>query len=121
MVVAPTWVGVKELIVVIMASLSDQIDRLTQSTRAIKATVASTGNNSTGVFTRAVLDTHLGDLIREVDPIELGLFSLVNSHYGQEHQLHRIQFSGATPLRNQSKQDIDPEIYAHAALKCIRQ
>lgn len=113
--------GVKELIVVIMASLSDQIDRLTQSARAIKATVANTGNNSTGVFTRAVLDTHLGDLIREVDPIELGLFSLVNSHYGQEHQLHRIQFSGATPLRNQSKQDIDPEIYANAALKCIRQ
>ena len=113
--------GVIELIVVIMASLSDQIDRLTQSARAIKATVANTGNNSTGVFTRAVLDTHLGDLIREVDPIELGLFSLVNSHYGQEHQLHRIQFSGATPLRNQSKQDIDPEIYANAALKCIRQ
>ena len=112
----------KELIVVIMASLSDQIDRLTQSTRAIKATVASTGNNSTGVFTRAVLDTHLGDLIREVDPVELGLFSLVNSHhYEQEHQLHRIQFSGATPIRNQNKQDIDPEIYAHAALKCIRQ
>lgn len=110
-------VSVKELFVVIMASLSDQIDRLTQSTRAIKTTVASTNNNSTGIFTNAVLKTHLGDLIREVDPTELGLFSLVNNH----HELHRIQFSGATPLRNQNKHDIDPEIYANAALKCIRQ
>lgn len=118
---APTWVSVEELFVVIMASLSDQIDRLTQSTRVIKATVASTEKNSTGVFTRAVLDTHLGDLIREVDPTELGLFSLVNNHYGQEHQLHRVHFSGATPLRYQGKHDVEPEIYAHAALKCIRQ
>lgn len=104
-----------------MASLSDQIDRLAQSTRAIKATLASTHNKSTGIFTRAVLNTHLGDLIREVDPTELGLFSLVNNRYEQENQLHRIQFSGATPLRNQNKHDADPEIYAHAALKCIRQ
>ena len=97
-----------------MASLSDQIDRLSQSTRAIKTTVASTDNDSTGIFTRAVLNTHLGDLIREVDTAELGLFSLVNYD-----QLHRIQISGATPLRN--KHSIEPEIYAHAALKCIRQ
>jgi hypothetical protein len=101
------------------ASLPDQIDRLTQNARTIKATLASIDDDSTGIFTRAVLNTHLGDLIREVDPTELGLFSLVDNHYEQEHQLHRIQFSGATPLRNQNKHDIDPEIYAHAALKCI--
>lgn len=101
-----------------MASLSDQIDRLTQSTRVIKATAASTSSNLTGTFTRAVLNTHLGDLIREVDPGELGLFCLANNHYEQDHQLRRIHFSRATPLRNQCK---DPEKYAHAALKCIHQ
>ncbi|KAG6854062.1 hypothetical protein C0991_011040 [Blastosporella zonata] len=104
-----------------MASLSDQIDRLTRNTRAIKATTAHASINVDGPFTRAVLSASLGDLIRDVDPSELGLFSL------PESEITRAEFSGTTPLKNQhsrrediqKQKDYDPEIYAEAALKCI--
>ncbi|KAF8160995.1 hypothetical protein B0H34DRAFT_795838 [Crassisporium funariophilum] len=121
-----------------MASLSDQIDRLTRNTRAIKITaqqIDAPHNQLPGTFTRAVLNTPLGNLIRDIDPSELGLFSLVdapsNNAYEktgsarQESGVKRTEFSGATPLRKhpssrrEDKQDIDPEIYAHAALKYV--
>lgn len=120
-----------------MVSLSDQIDRFTRSTRAIKATVVQTANTSTNtsVFTRAVLYTQLGDLIRDIDPSELGLFTLVevatnpydkDTHSSTDPKITRTQFEGATPLkRRQTRQDtaqeIEPEVYAHAALKYINQ
>ncbi|KAG6862285.1 hypothetical protein C0995_015982 [Termitomyces sp. Mi166 len=104
-----------------MASLSDQIDRLSRNTRAIRATTARATAADPGPFTRAVLSIPLGDLIRDVDPSELGLFSL------PESEITRAEFTGATPLKRvpsrrddvPKHKDIEPEIYAHAALKCI--
>ncbi|KAG6820882.1 hypothetical protein H0H93_010226 [Arthromyces matolae] len=106
-----------------MSSLSDQIDRLSRNTRAIRATTAHFNAPVSGPFTRAILSTHLGDLIRDVDLSELGLFSLPES----ESQITRAEFTGATPLKKASSRredvfktkEIDPEVYAHAALKCI--
>jgi len=112
-----------------MASLSDQIDRLTRNTRSIKVTAAQTAKAPT-TFTRAVLETHLGDLIRDIDPSELGLFSLVegpsNASEAPDPQIKRTEFPGATPLKRRQarpevKQEIEPEVYAHAALKYIEQ
>jgi hypothetical protein len=84
-----------------------------------------------------VLNTHLGDLIRDIDSSELGLFSLISlttpSHF-REHDAQgapttgvtRTEFPAPTPLRKPTSQrdilkpnDIDPEIYAQAALKYI--
>ena len=122
-----------------MASLSDHIDRFNKNTRSIKSTasqIATTTQQhsaSPGTFTRAVLSTHLGDLIRDIDPSELGLFRLVDSPTNntydkdgltsQDHELKRAEFSGATPLRKHpSRRDaLQPEVYAHAALKYIDQ
>jgi hypothetical protein len=67
--------------------LPDLADRLSIIGRSLHATAASTGTNSgtTGglvpagtPFTTAVLSTPLGNLIRDIDPSELGLFTLVN-------------------------------------------
>lgn len=122
-----------------MASLSDQIDRLSRHTKAISTTAASTAALShltlavAGPFTRAVLSTPLGDLIRDIDPSELGLFNLTtppapNPHVrGTSSELRRVEFSGATPLRKANTRhdnilkptDVDPEVYAQAALKYI--
>jgi len=122
-----------------MASLSDQIDRLTRNTRAIKTTaanIAPASSNNSPIFTAAVLTTHLGDLIRDVDPSELGLFRLVQNSSDNAYELDgrvppepeikRIEFSGATPLRKhvsrrEDKREIEPEVYALAALKYIEQ
>jgi hypothetical protein len=121
-----------------MASLSDQIDRFTRNTREIKTTASQTANTSTthSVFTRAVLYTQLGDLIRDIDPSELGLFTLVQappassydkaSHSSSDPKITRTQFQGATPLRKRPTRPdttlaIEPEVYAHAALKYIDQ
>ncbi|KAF9562777.1 hypothetical protein CPC08DRAFT_687339 [Agrocybe pediades] len=116
-----------------MASLSDQIDRLARTTRAIQATAATIAppSQSSGPFTSAVLTTHLSDLIRDVDPSELGLFRLVNNpsdnsyeRDGRGPQVRRTEFPGATPLkkhvsRRDEVRDVEPEVYAHAALKYI--
>jgi hypothetical protein len=102
-------------------SLSDQIDRFTRNAQAIKTAASQTANTTTtaSVFTRAVLSTQLGDLIRDIDPSELGLFTLVDSH---SSGIARSQFQGATPLRrHHPAQEIGPEVYAHAALKYIDQ
>ncbi|GLB37232.1 hypothetical protein LshimejAT787_0402830 [Lyophyllum shimeji] len=114
-----------------MASLSDQIDRLSRHTRAIKSTAAATAPTAdnasvAGPFTRAVLFTPLGDLIRDIDPSELGLFSLPSSG-ASPAEITRAEFSGATPLRKHpprrddapKSKEIEPEIYVQAALKCI--
>lgn len=118
-----------------MTTLSDQIDTFTRHTRSIKASASKISDN-TGLFTRAVLNTHLGDLIRDIDPSELGLFTLAepahpkgyekDAHATQQPEIKRTEFTGATPLRRNAhrrddKQVIEPEVYAHAALKYIEQ
>lgn len=132
-----------------MTSLSDQIDRLSRHTKSIRSTTATTGISSSGrrakfgvagPFTRAVLCTPLGDLIRDIDPSELGLFNLVNppgprnSHNPENDfrgalgpEVARVEFLGATPLRKptgrreevQKPKEVEPEVYAQAALKYL--
>ena len=121
-----------------MTSLSDQIDRLTRHARAINSAASQTADKRTtvSVFTRAVLYTQLGDLIRDIDPSELGLFTLLeppsansydrDTHTSTDPKITRTRFHGATPLkkrppRQDKSQAIEPEVYAHAALKYIDQ
>ncbi|KIM45173.1 hypothetical protein M413DRAFT_333398 [Hebeloma cylindrosporum] len=119
-----------------MASLSDHIDRFNKNTRSITSTASQIAQQHSafpGTFTRAVLSTHLGDLIRDIDPSELGLFRLVDNPASntydkggrtpQDHELKRTEFSGATPLRKHTlhRDELKPEVYAHAALKYIDQ
>ncbi len=119
-----------------MASLSEQIDRLSKCTKGIEtAAQAVSGSAPTQSFTFAVLHTQLGDLIRDIDDSEIGLFSVVVPNTPQERdsvakavpELTRNDFQVATPLRrastrrddgNKSK-DPDPEVYARAALRYI--
>ncbi|KAG2072313.1 hypothetical protein BDR04DRAFT_1051777 [Suillus decipiens] len=115
-----------------MPSLSDQIDHLTSLSKSIKAS-ADGFPTSDGLFTKAVLNTALGDLIRDIDSSELGLFTLVHppSHVPTESEargvISRVEFPGATPLKNppSRRQEItkpkeyEPEVYAQAALKYL--
>ena len=63
-----------------MSSLTEHADRLTQIGQFIQLNASSTatrpdGNlesSIAGPFTRALLETDLGDLIRDIDPTELG-------------------------------------------------
>ncbi|KAL4080233.1 hypothetical protein V8B97DRAFT_718024 [Scleroderma yunnanense] len=126
-----------------MPSLSDHIERLTTTARAIRASAAaiipSEDNPSaqTGPFTRAVLDTALGDLIRDIDASELGLFTLVSppstdirkqpENGPRKGEITRVGFPGATPLRKMptrrdemmKPKEFEPEVYARAALKYL--
>ncbi|KAI6032821.1 hypothetical protein F5J12DRAFT_887699 [Pisolithus orientalis] len=126
-----------------MPSLSDHIDHLTATAKAIHTSATSilpTDDNpaaQTGPFTRAVLDTPLGDLIRDIDTSELGLFSLVPppdagvrkqpENGPRKGEISRAGFPGATPLRRlPTKRDEatkprepEPEVYAMAALKYL--
>lgn len=109
--------------------LSEHIDRLSRTARALKSVTASP--SSAGIerpFTRAVLNTQLGDLIRDIDPSELGLFTLaspapVHGHQDAEPEIARVGFTGATPLRNprlkEKDKEPEPEVFANAALKYI--
>lgn len=100
-----------------MSTLPDLIDRMTDLAKSVRSVSASTSARaSPGPFTRAVLGTPLGDLIRDIHPAELGLFTLVMpprpvvSHTHVHAQgtepaglqgggLARVEFPGATPLR----------------------
>ncbi|KAJ4494084.1 hypothetical protein C8J55DRAFT_175591 [Lentinula edodes] len=117
-----------------MSALSDHIDRLAHSTRSIKSITASCGSSVTGLFTRAILSAELGDLIRDVDSSELGLFSITTPSNVVAHdketrnqsgvEITRAEFHGATPLRRPTgrrdelkPKEIPPDVYAEAALK----
>lgn len=123
-----------------MPSLLDHIDRFSHTSEAIRQAAASTFSHRPGPFTKAVLQTPLGDLARDVDPAELGLFTLVTASAAHTHALEkeptnaekstltRVAFLGATPLRkphlrkpDDPRQSLDkePEIYAEAALKYL--
>lgn len=115
-----------------MPSLSDQIDHLASLSKSIKAS-ADGFPTSNGLFTTAVLDTALGDLIRDIDSSELGLFTLVHlpSHVPTESEargvISRVEFPGATPLKKPPSRrqemtkprEYEPEVYAQAALKYL--
>ena len=103
----------------------------------------ASGSTSAGPFTRAVLETPLGDLIRDIDPSELGLFTLVQPSQhagayvpqeeggasGSKTEIARVALPIATPLRRppamrkreggQKPGEHEPEVYAHAALKFL--
>ncbi|TRM69672.1 hypothetical protein BD626DRAFT_624997 [Schizophyllum amplum] len=120
-------------------SLLESIDRLSQQTKAIRTSAGSIAPrqshldprlNVSGPFTRAILYTQLGDLIREVEPTELGLFHVVESPASKEvpatsaAEFTRVSVPVATPLRkpahkDERRQRSDPEVYAKAALRYI--
>ncbi|KAJ3848444.1 hypothetical protein EV368DRAFT_49274 [Lentinula lateritia] len=117
-----------------MSALSDHIDRLAHSTRSIKSITASCGSSATGLFTRAILSAELGDLIRDVDSSELGLFTITTPSNVVSHdketrnqsgvEITRAEFHGATPLRRPTgrrdelkPKEIPPDVYAEAAWK----
>jgi hypothetical protein len=118
-----------------MTSLAGQIDRFSHNTKAIKTTAATTAISykQPTPFTSAVLSAHLGDLIRDIDASELGLFSLINHTPGNFREQNaqgvhitevtRVDIPAPTPLRKPrdipKQSDIEPEIYAQAALKYI--
>ncbi|KAJ7262300.1 hypothetical protein B0H12DRAFT_324041 [Mycena haematopus] len=83
--------------------LNASLDRLAHTTQAIRD--AASCSLPPSPFTRAVLDTHIGDLVREIEPAELGLFT---------PQLARVEFHGPAPRKKQ-----DPEVYAQAAYTYI--
>ncbi|KAL1672848.1 hypothetical protein EV122DRAFT_271200 [Schizophyllum commune] len=121
-------------------SLLESIDRLSQQAKSIRNSACSIAPrqshldprlNVAGPFTRAILYTSLGDLIREVEPTELGLFHVVDSPASGDApatsaaELTRVSVPVATPLRRpppkdeRHKQRPDPEIYAKAALRYV--
>jgi len=112
-----------------MPSLSDHIDRLAAHAKNISLAAhrASVSSSPRGLFSGAILLTHLGDLIRDADPSELGLFSLVHPErvavLEKPLEVERINFHGATPLKRPRPDDAsrardpDPELYAEAAMK----
>ncbi|TFK75302.1 hypothetical protein BDN72DRAFT_509829 [Pluteus cervinus] len=110
-----------------MSSLSFQTDRLTQHSKSIQHAANATAchSSSSGPFTRALLHTPLGDLMRDADASELGLFYLAPPSVDSAIDLNsasaveRVRFSATTPLKKSKNQEARPEVYAQAALKYI--
>lgn len=110
-----------------MSSLSLQTDRLTQHSKSIQHAANATArhSSSSGPFTRALLHTPLGDLMRDADASELGLFylappsgdSVIDSN--PANTVERVRFSATTPVKKNKNQEAQPEVYAQAALKYI--
>lgn len=108
------------------ALLSDQIDRLSHRTTAIRATAHQTAHaDAPSPFTHAVLGAEIGHLIRDVDSTELGLFTLKRGSTDHAGHLKRVEFVGATPLRKTAARrddrapEIAPEVHAQSALKLL--
>ena len=118
-----------------MPSITDHLDRLTTSLKSLRASASAiTPHNHSGPFTRSVLNTPLGDLIRDIDPSELGLFTLVppprvSTQSGPPQEITRVEVVSATPLRKHPsarRRDVlfqpkepEPEVFAEAALRYI--
>ncbi|KAN0111494.1 hypothetical protein V8E52_008517 [Russula decolorans] len=118
-----------------MPSLTDHIDRLTRTMKSAKDSASAIAqHNHSGPFTRAVLTVPLGDLIRDIDPSELGLFTLVppprvSTQSRAPQEVTRVEVVSATPLRKHptaQRRDVlfpskepEPEVFAEAALKYI--
>jgi hypothetical protein len=121
-----------------MPSITDHIDRLTTTSKSVKASASAiTQHDHPRPFTRSVLTAPLGDLIRDIDPSELGLFTLVpsplqprvNTQTRPPQEITRVEVVSATPLRKHPsahRRDVliqpkepEPEVFAEAALKYI--
>ncbi|KAJ3535423.1 hypothetical protein NM688_g6979 [Phlebia brevispora] len=135
-----------------MSTLEEYVDRLSNLASSICTSASAAGrstdngqdpSSSAGPFTRAVLETPLGDLIRDIDESEIGLFTLVqpSTHSAaptpqedapvQKAEIARVSLPVATPLRRpppassyrredgQRPGDHEPEVYANAALKFL--
>ena len=118
-----------------MPSITDHLDRLTTSLKSVRASASAiTPHNHSGPFTRSVLNTPLGDLIRDIDPSELGLFTLVppprvSTQSAPSQEITRVEVVSATPLRKHPstrRRDVlfqpkepEPEVFAEAALRYI--
>ncbi|VDB89248.1 unnamed protein product [Peniophora sp. CBMAI 1063] len=120
-------------------SLDAQIDRLSHAARTIRDSSSSlTPLAEPGPYTHALLHADLGDLIRDIDPSELGLFTLVQppaaprpeSNIAPLPEVARIDIVSATPLRKPpaprpdaprggAPGEHEPEVYARAALNFI--
>lgn len=116
-------------------SLPDYIELVNSISKSIRTNGLEPDDDTPGFYTNAVLRTPLVDLIREADPSETGLFSLVPpSSYGagaaeegdpgSATQVTRVDLPCATPLRQRTgretkTQDHEPEVYANAALKFL--
>jgi hypothetical protein len=112
------------------AALYELIDTLTHNANRIKEEAAQCRSQPAyGPFTKAILHTQLGDLIRDVDPSELGLFTLITPGQGAgartgtaievgsdkmegfgegvmaDPAIARVEFHGATPLRKPLRKD----------------
>jgi len=115
--------------------MTDHVDRLTSTMKSVNASASDiTQHTHTGPFTRAVLTAPLGDLIRDIDPSELGLFTLVppprvSTQSRPPQEVTRVEVVSATPLRKHptaQRRDVlvpskepEPEVFAGAALKYI--
>src|ERR1700677_3266195 len=92
-----------------MPSVTDLIDSLNQTTKLINSSANAIDlTRNSGPFSRSVLSTPLGDLIRDIDPSELGLFTLLPPpppaaphHNAQVPEIARVEVVSATPLRKQ--------------------
>lgn len=116
-------------------SLPDYIELVNSVSKSIRTDGSESDGYAPGFYTNAVLRTPLADLIREADPSEVGLFTLVPpSSYGpgtaEEGELGsathvtRVDLPSATPLRPRTgreikTQDHEPEVYANAALRFL--
>lgn len=116
-------------------SLPDYIELVSSISKSIRTNVSEPDDYAPGFYTNAVLRTPLGDLIREADSSEAGLFTLVPpSSYGvssaEEEELGsathvtRADLPSATPLKPRTGREIktqehEPEVYANAALKFL--
>lgn len=122
-----------------MPSLLDHIDRFTYLVKETQNAAERTTEARASPLSDAMLDMGLGDLARDVDASELGLFSVAEPPaarvYNDEDEaeaqtlpeLARIEFHGATPLRRPAaglphlRAEKDPEVYAEAALRYLQQ
>jgi len=116
-------------------SLPDYIDLVSSISKSIRTNVSEPSDYAPGFYTNAVLRIPLGDLIREADPSEVGLFTLVpppsygaaaeeEEGPGSTTHVTRADLPSATPLRPRLGREIrvqehEPEIYANAALKFL--
>jgi hypothetical protein len=126
-------------------SFLDCIDRFAHAAKQSGSIFSDTSKRRPTPFADAVLRTPLGDLARDVDPSELGLFTLVpdptsipaskhadetlaaNVATASKTNVARVEFPGATPLRRPAgtakharrENDKEPEVYAEAALKYL--
>ena len=117
-------------------SLPDYIELVSSISKSIRTNVSEPDDYAPGFYTNALLRTPLGDLIREADPSEAGLFTLVppssygagSTEEGEEPgsatHVTRADLPSATPLkprvgREIKAQEHEPEVYANAALKFL--